>query len=111
MPDDDDKEASLVRIATLAVALSLCAATAAAQVTPAAGYTPPDDTPSIRVGVVFYGDYTYTQSPKTTDSDGNSIHLSQFNVSRTYLNITGNASHIVAFPITPDVSRETGSGA
>ena len=70
-------------------------ALAAAQVTPAAGSTPPDDTPSIRVGVVFYGDYTYTQSPKTTDSDGNSIHLSQFNVSRTYLNITGNASHIV----------------
>ena len=100
-----------MRTALTAALMSSVPALAAAQVTPAAGYTPPDDTPSIRVGVVFYGDYTYTQSPRTTDSDGNSIHLSQFNVSRTYLNITGNASHIVAFRITPDVSRETGSGA
>ena len=82
-----------------------------AQVTPAAGYTPPDDTPSIKVGVVFFGDYTYTQSPKAVDTDGNAFNPSAFNVARTYLNITGNASHIVAFRITPDVSRETGSGA
>src|SRR5439155_22967374 len=111
MPDDDDKEASLVRIATLAVALSLCAATASAQVTPAAGYTPPDDTPSIKIGVVFYGDYTYTQSPQQKDADGNTINFSQFNVSRSYLNITGNISHLIAFRITPDVSREAGTGS
>src|SRR5438132_760557 len=104
-------QCQLVRTTLAALLVFSLPAFAAAQVTPAAGSTPPDDTPSIRVGVVFYGDYTYTQSPKTTDSDGNSIHLSQFNVSRTYLNITGNASHIVAFRITPDVSRETGSGA
>jgi hypothetical protein len=108
MPDDDDKEASLVRIATLGVALSLCAATASAQVTPAAGYTPPDDTPSIKIGVVFYGDYTYTQSPQQKDADGNTINLSQFNVGRSYINITGNISHLVAFRITPDVTRESG---
>ena len=36
---------------------------ASAQVTPAAGYTPPDDTPSIRVGVTLYADYTYTGQP------------------------------------------------
>src|SRR5213593_2301062 len=107
MPADDDKEASLVRIATLAVALSLWAATASAQVTPAAGYTPPDDTPSIKIGAVIYGDYTYTQNPQATDADGNLFHLSQFNISRSYLNVTGNISHIVAFRITPDVSRET----
>jgi len=44
---------------------------ASAQVTPAAGYTPPDDTPSIRVGAVIYADYSYTLDPKTSDADGN----------------------------------------
>ena len=88
----------------------LCSARfASAQVTPAAGYTPPDDTPSIRVGAVIYPDFTYTMNPATTDADGNSIHLSQFNVSRSYINVTGNISHLVAFRITPDVARETSS--
>jgi hypothetical protein len=84
---------------------------ASAQVTPAAGYTPPDDTPSIKVGAVLYGDYTYTLNPETIDADGNSIHANQFNVSRGYVNITGNISHIVAFRITPDVSRETNTAS
>ena len=79
-----------------------------AQVTPAAVVTPPDDTPSIRVGVTFYGDYTYTQNPTSTDADGNVINPSAFNVSRSYINVTGNVNHIVAFRITPDVVRETG---
>jgi hypothetical protein len=78
-----------------------------AQVTPAAPITPPDDTPSIRVGVVFYGDYTYTQNPQTTDADGNLINPSAFNVTRGYINITGNVSHLVSFRFTPDVTRET----
>src|SRR5205823_692138 len=43
----------------LAVALVLDAAAASAQVTPAAGYTPPDDTPSIRVGATLFANYTY----------------------------------------------------
>lgn len=79
-----------------------------AQVTPAAGYTPPDDTPSIKVGVTIYTDYTYQQSPQTTDTDGNVINPSSFNVSRSYINITGNVNHIVAFRITPDVTRLSG---
>src|SRR6266852_5418470 len=86
----------------------ICSArVASAQVTPAAGYTPPDDTPSIRIGAVIYPDYTYTLNPETTDGAGNTIHFSQFNISRSYINITGNISHIVAFRITPDVARET----
>jgi len=93
------------------MAIICSARVASAQVTPAAGYTPPDDTPSIRFGVVFYGDYTYAQNPKATDADGNLFHPSQFNVSRTYINITGNISHLVSYRITPDVSRETGRGA
>src|SRR5580765_6100730 len=81
---------------------------ASAQITPAAGFTPPDDTPSIKVGVTLYADYSYTQSPETTDADGNIINPSAFNVSRSYINITGNISHIVAFRITPDVVRQSG---
>jgi len=80
---------------------------ASAQITPAAGYTPPDDTPSIRVGAVIYMDYTYQQSPETTDADGNTVNPSSFNVTRSYINITGNVSHIVAFRITPDVVRQS----
>src|SRR4051794_40667685 len=79
-----------------------------AQVTPAAGYTPPDDTPSIRVGVTIYTDFTYQQSPETTDADGNTINPGSFNVARSYINITGQLNHIVAFRITPDVVRESG---
>jgi hypothetical protein len=87
---------------------ALSANPAWAQVTPAAAVTPPDDTPSIKVGVTFYGDYTYTKNPQSADADGNIINPSAFNVSRSYINITGNLSHIVAFRITPDVVRETG---
>jgi hypothetical protein len=83
-------------------------AAAFAQITPAAGFTPPDDTPSIKVGVTLYADYTYTQAPETRDADGNTINASAFNVSRSYINITGNISHIVAFRITPDVTRQSG---
>ena len=39
--------------ATAAAAFALYAAAASAQVTPAQGYTPPDDTPSIRLGTTF----------------------------------------------------------
>ena len=78
-----------------------------AQVTPAAGYTPPDDTPKINVGATIFADYTYVESPKSKDADGNSINTSSFNVTRAYINITGNLNHLIAFRITPDVSRET----
>ena len=51
-----------------------------AQVTPAAGYTPPDDTPKINVGATIFADYTYVESPKAKDADGNTINNSSFNV-------------------------------
>ena len=79
-----------------------------AQVTPAAGYTPPDDTPSIKVGATIFADYTYNKDPVTKDADGNGIHADSFNVSRAYINITGNISHMIAFRITPDITRENG---
>jgi hypothetical protein len=100
------------RTRTLALLASLIiAGAAAAQVTPAAGYTPPDDTPKFNIGATIFGDYTYTDSPESKDSDGNLIHPSSFNVSRAYINVTGNLNHWILFRITPDISRETGSGA
>ena len=81
-------------------------AMAHAQVTPAAGYTPPDDTPAIRVGATIFADYTYFKDPTIKDGDGNTIHQDAFNVARAYINITGNISHMIAFRITPDVTRE-----
>jgi len=98
----------LVRLCFLILLMSAFAPTVSAQITPAAGYTPPDDTPSIKVGAVIYTDWTYQTSPEITDSDGNAVHTSSFNVTRAYINITGNINHIVAFRITPDVVRESG---
>jgi hypothetical protein len=85
-----------------------CAGVASAQVTPAEGYTPPDDTPTIKVGATIFVDYTYQTSPDATDADGNSVDPNQFNVARAYINVTGNISHLLAFRITPDVVRESG---
>lgn len=95
----------------LTVVLAASPALAAAQVTPAAGYTPPDDTQAVKVAAVIFYDYTFTKTPKATDAAGNSISTSAFNVPRTYINVTGNISHNVAFRITPDVSRESGTGS
>jgi hypothetical protein len=83
------------------------AISASAQVTPAAGYTPPDDNPSFKIGATIFGDYTYIDSPSITDVNGNSVNSSSFNISRAYINVTGNLNHMIAFRITPDVSRET----
>src|SRR5712692_234685 len=98
-----------VRFAVLA---SLCFARAAsAQITPAAGYTPPDDTPSIRVGMTLYPTYTYQTEPTITDADRNTVNRNSFDVARSYINITGQISHIVAFRITPDITRTSGTVA
>jgi hypothetical protein len=92
-------------------ALLAMPAGALAQVTPASGYTPPDDTPSVRVGGTLFLDYTLTQDPKVTDGDGNRVSQSAFNVGRAYLNVTGQLNHLLAFRITPDIARETGTGS
>jgi len=92
----------------MATAVLSIAVPCAAQVTPAAGYVPPDDTPAIRVGATIYADYTYQQAPKIKDADGNDVSSNAFNVGRAYINITGNVSHNIAFRITPDITRETG---
>jgi hypothetical protein len=85
--------------------------TASAQVTPAAGFTPPDDTPSIRVGATIFTNYSYQTDPKITDSDGNLVNRSSYDLTRAYININGNLSHIVAFRITPDITREANAAS
>jgi hypothetical protein len=96
---------------TLLVVPFLLATGAFAQVTPAAGYTPPNDTPSVKVGGTIFTDFTYQDSPKIQDADKNNVNLSSFNVSRAYINVTGNLNHYLAFRITPDITRETGTGS
>ena len=96
--------ASIILCLTLAVP-------AFGQVTPAGGYTPPDDTPKFNIGATIFADYTYQNSPKIQDAAGNSVNLSSFNVARSYLNVTGNLNHLIQFRVTPDIVRETGTGS
>jgi len=98
----------LRRILSLMALIGISAATASAQVTPAAAITPPDDTPSIRVGLTLFPTYVIQTTPKITDADGNVVKRSSFDVARAYINITGNVSHLVAFRLTPDITRQSG---
>src|SRR5712671_486185 len=87
------KEACLVRsaiVAGLMVLGLMTSATAFAQITPAAGFTPPDDTPSIKVGMTLYPAFTYQANPTVTDGDGNAVNRNAFDVLRAYINLTGN---------------------
>ncbi len=88
-----------------AIGAMLSSGAARAQVTVAAGYTPPDDTPKVNVGGTIFADYTYVQEPTVTGSDGSQVHANAFNLTRAYINITGQINHLIAFRITPDVVR------
>ena len=88
------------------LAVLFAAATARAQVTAAQGYEPVDDTPSVRPGVTIFADYSYQEKPKVNDANGDSIHQNSFNVSRAYLTIAGNLSHLVAYRVTGDVQND-----
>jgi hypothetical protein len=81
---------------------------ASAQVTPAAGFTPPDDTPAIRLGMTLFPTYVFQTKPTITDADGNVVHRNSFDIARAYINVTGQISHLVAFRITPDITRQSG---
>jgi hypothetical protein len=76
-----------------------------AQVTVASGYTPPDDTPSVNVGGTIFADYNYVQEPTLTGADGDKVHPNGFNLTRAYINVTGQINHLIQFRITPDVVR------
>jgi hypothetical protein len=46
----------------------------------------------------------YQSSPKQTDAAGHEFSPNSFNVTRAYLNVTGNISHVVSYRITPDIN-------
>jgi hypothetical protein len=92
-------------------ALFLGAAPALAQVTPTPTVPPPDDTPSVRVGGLLYADFTQTIAPTITDAGGAVVSPSAFNITRAYINVTGQLNHRFTFRITPDIARETGAGS
>ncbi len=104
----------LTRIGTaLAAAAVLSVGVVRAQVTPAAGYTPPDDTPKINVGITLFANYSYQDTPKVADASPakTCINPNSFDVTRAYINVTGSLSHWFSFRITPDITRETGTGS
>lgn len=98
-------------VAVIATMTVLRASDATAQVTPAVNTAPPDDTPSVRVGGTLFADYTYTFAPESASDAGQRFNANAFNVSRAYLNVTGQLNHVLAFRITPDIVRETGAGS
>ena len=100
-------------LAAGAAAGLLAAADARGQVTVASGYTPPDDTPKINVGVTIFANYSYQDQPEVVDGSPqkNTIHVNSFDLTRAYINVTGSLSHWFSFRVTPDITRETGSGS
>ena len=102
---------NLYRTFAIGAAALLLTTPARAQITPAAGYTPPDDTPSLRVGVTFFADYTMQSSPEVIDAAGNKVDFNAFQIGRTYINLTGQVHHRLSFRITPDIRPETGAGS
>jgi hypothetical protein len=101
-----------LRALAAATALGLFpAAGAFAQVTPAKAHTPPDDTPSFKVGTTIFTNFTYQDEPTSKDSDGNTIHPNSFEVSRAYINVTGNLSHLISWRVTPDIAGRFGTSA
>src|ERR1700687_2917773 len=106
------KHRSGLLLSACAAALLLLtrASAATAQVTQAAGYTPPDDTPKVNVGVTIFAEYTYQDILTVTDVGGTVIQQNSFNLTRTYINITGSFSHWFSFRVTPDIKAENGTG-
>ncbi|MBZ5640855.1 MAG: OprO/OprP family phosphate-selective porin [Acidobacteriia bacterium] len=102
--------APLARLALRgAVALALCVP-AFAQAAPAAGSAPADDTPSVKVGGTLFADFTYQTAPQGSNSEG-TYKPSSFNLTRAYINVTGNLSHRISFRFTPDIKQETKADA
>lgn len=100
---------SLVSAAVVAAALT--GTSAFAQVTPSRSAEAADDSPSVKLGGLIFADYTYQDQPTKTDADGNTIHPSSFNVSRAYINATGNISHLISFRVTTDIKADTNDPA
>jgi hypothetical protein len=99
------------RLAAVAAFTIAAAHVSYAQTTPATPAKKPEDAPSLRVGATIFADYTVTTQPDATDADGNDITPNAFNITRSYINLTGQISRLVAFRVTPDIARESGTGS
>lgn len=73
--------------------------------------TPASASPSIQLGATVFWDYTFTKEPKSKDADGNTISPNAFNVTRTYVNLTGRISDLISFRVTPDITRNADPGS
>jgi hypothetical protein len=67
----------------------------------------PPSFPVVRVGGTIFADYTYQQNPTGTDTDGHTIRQNSFNVTRAYINLTGDLSRVISLRVTPDLVRDT----
>src|SRR5436190_14089908 len=92
------------RVHGVIVAACLAAPWPCAAQAPAAASPAPADTPSIKVGVLIFADYTVQQAPKIKDADGNDVTLSAFQIGRSYINVTGNVTKNISFRVTPDIA-------
>ena len=99
------------RLAAVAAFTVLTAPVSFAQTTATPAAKKPEDAPSVRVGATIFADYTVTTQPEATDADGNRITPNAFNIGRSYINVTGQISRLVAFRVTPDIARESGAGS
>jgi len=91
--------------------LLIVPSTSAAQTQAPAPAPPSPDTPTVRAGGTIFADYSVQQTPKITDADGNDVALSQFEITRAYINLTGNITRHIAFRLTTDVTREVAVGS
>src|SRR5688500_681623 len=98
-------------VAAAALVLAVAAGADAQATPPSTAAKKPDDAPSVRVGATIFADYTVTTEPDLVDVDGNRFTPNAFNIARSYVNVTGQISRLVAFRVTPDIARESGSGS
>jgi len=68
---------------------------------------PAEERSTVRLSAVIYTDYTYTDTPQSTDGDGNAVNPNAFNVTRTYITITGRLGSRIGFRVNPDVRPDT----
>ncbi len=99
------------RLIAICIVLALPAVAAGQTPTPQATPTPTPFVPSIRVGAQIFTDYTVNETPKVTDSNGNQVTLNGFNLTRSYINVTGNVTSRVSFRVTPDIVRNSDAGS
>lgn len=111
MPSKLSNVPSLRALGAAAVIALISAPAAFAQVTPAAAHTPPDDTPSFKIGTTIFTNFTYQDEPTSKDSSGNTFHPNSFEVTRAYINVTGNLSHLISWRVTPDIAGRFGTSA